>query len=70
MFRHVSLAVDNALARMAHSMEDEEDQMTLLMRLLELFVQLGVESKRISDKFSKSIVKVNRNLKIFYLFRI
>jgi hypothetical protein len=57
-FRHVSLAVDNALARMTQSVKDEEDQMTLLVRLLELFVQLGVESKRIGEKISKSTVKV------------
>lgn len=53
------MAVDNALARMSQSVKDEEDQMTLLLRLLELFVQLGVESKRIGEKISKSTVKMS-----------
>lgn len=35
------------------SMESEEDRMSFLIRLLELFVQLGVEGKRIGEKITK-----------------
>lgn len=51
--------MDNALARMATSVESDEDKMTLLQRLLELFVQLGLEGKRIGEKITKSTVKVS-----------
>ena len=59
IFRHVSLAVDNALAKLASTASTEEDQMNLLTRLLELFVQLGVEGKRVGEKMAKSIIKVS-----------
>ena len=55
----MSLSVDSALARMAESVEGEEDKMSLLVRLLELFVQLGLEQKRLGDKVSKSTLKVS-----------
>ncbi|KAI1713438.1 phosphatidylinositol 3- and 4-kinase domain-containing protein [Ditylenchus destructor] len=57
-FSHVSLAVDNALARMAISIEGVENRMSFLIRLLELFVQLGVEGKRIGEK-TKFTVKMS-----------
>ncbi|KHN71099.1 Phosphatidylinositol 4-kinase alpha [Toxocara canis] len=57
-FAHVSLAVDTALARMAENVVDEEDKMTLLHRLLELFVQLGLEGKKAGERIAKAIVKV------------
>jgi hypothetical protein len=43
---------------MAESFTDEEDQMNFLIRLLELFVQLGLEGKRVGDKITKATVKV------------
>lgn len=52
------MEVDNALARMAILIRDEEDRMSFLIRLLELFVQLGVEGKRVGDKITKFTVKV------------
>lgn len=58
-YAHVSLAVDNALARMATSVESDEDKTTLLQRLLELFVQLGLEGKRVREKITKSTVKAS-----------
>lgn len=49
--------MDNALARMAVLIQNDDDRMSFLIRLLELFVQLGVEGKRIGEKISKLTVK-------------
>lgn len=57
--RHVSLAVDMAMSRMAVGVVNEDDKMTLLVRLLELFVQLGIEGRRVGEKVSKSTVKMS-----------
>lgn len=54
----MSLAVDTALGRMADGVAEGEDQHALLVRLLELFVQLGIEGRRVGEKVSKSTVKV------------
>ncbi|CAJ0959757.1 unnamed protein product, partial [Mesorhabditis belari] len=58
-YSRVSLAVDNALMRMAETIEDDDDKQALLIRLLELFVQLGLEGKRVGEKVSKSTVKAS-----------
>ncbi|EYC21934.1 hypothetical protein Y032_0018g3619 [Ancylostoma ceylanicum] len=57
-YAHVSLAVDTALGRMADGVAEGEDQHALLVRLLELFVQLGIEGRRVGEKVSKSTVKL------------
>ncbi len=57
-FRHVSLAVVTAFTKLAEHVEGEGEMMKLLIRLLELFVQLGLEGKRVSEKITKATVKV------------
>ncbi|VDN40496.1 unnamed protein product [Gongylonema pulchrum] len=57
-YAHLSLAVDNAMAKMAENVRDDEDKMTLLYRLLELFVQLGHEGRKAGEKSAK-VMKVS-----------
>jgi phosphatidylinositol 4-kinase len=59
--RHVSLAVVTALTKISEKLNGEIEKMNLLIRLLELFVQLGLEGKRVREKISKATVKVSCN---------
>ncbi|MCP9259286.1 hypothetical protein DINM_002243 [Dirofilaria immitis] len=59
-YAYLSLAVDSAMAKIAENVIHDEDKMTLLYRLLELFVQLGHEGRKAGEKLAK-VMKIEDN---------
>ncbi|XP_060554504.1 phosphatidylinositol 4-kinase alpha-like isoform X3 [Ruditapes philippinarum] len=51
-YRQVSSAVINAFANIAANITGDDNQQDFLIRILELFVNLGLEAKRVSEKHS------------------
>lgn len=49
-YRHVSLTVITVLTMVASNLNDVSEQQEFLVKILELFVQLGLEGKRASEK--------------------
>lgn len=58
-YRHVSLQAIKTLLNVACRIEGEQEQINLLVKLLELFVQLGLEGKRMSEKTTTLTLKAS-----------
>ena len=58
-YRHVSLQAIKTLLNVACRIEGEQEQIELLVKLLELFVQLGLEGKRMSEKTTTLTLKAS-----------
>jgi type III secretory pathway component EscS len=53
------------LGRIASLIPEGDQQMAFLLRLLELFIQLGLEGERIGEKVHKFTAKVKTGLLLF-----
>ncbi|CAF1456162.1 unnamed protein product, partial [Adineta steineri] len=58
-YKQASNAVINALANVAANIQGSVELMNLLTSILELFVQLGLRAKDVSEKLTKNTLKVS-----------
>jgi hypothetical protein len=66
-FREASNAVINALANVAANVHGSIELMNLLTSILELFLQLGLRAKDVSEKSTRNALKVNEFFHIFLI---
>ena len=58
-FRHIASTVIKVLEKVADNINGEVEMNDLLVKLLELFCQIGVKIKELMEKLPKNSLKVN-----------
>lgn len=68
-YRSVSSKIIDAFTSIAENMQGEKDLMDFLIRLLELFVQLGLDAKQHSVKTSNALKVIHLSILLNYFLR-